>query len=84
MLSIDAARACGYRDSLYFFRRNKELVKLNLAGSEKEYLIGEGHLPIGLRTRSVTMIAVRNVFKLQGAKMLKSKWCSFCSALDSS
>ena len=73
VLSIDAARTCGYRDSLYFFRRNKELVKLTLAGVEKEHLIDIGRLSTTLKTRSVTMIAARNCFKLQGAKMLKSQ-----------
>lgn len=72
VLSIDAARTCGYRDSLYFFRRNKELVKLTLSGVEKEHLIDIGRLSTTLKTRSVTMIAARNCYKLQGAKMLKS------------
>lgn len=72
MLSIDAARTCGYKDSLYFFRSNKELAKLTLGGKEKEQLIDEGKLSERFRTRSVTMIAARNCFKLQGAKMIKS------------
>ncbi|KAL7416101.1 chromatin remodelling complex Rsc7/Swp82 subunit-domain-containing protein [Mrakia frigida] len=75
ILSIDAARTCGYRDSLYFFRRNKELVKLTLSGVEKEHLIDIGRLSTTLKTRSVTMIAARNCYKLQGAKMLKNaRW----------
>lgn len=72
MLSIDAAKTCGYRDSLYFFRRNKELVKLNLAGEEKDMLIRDRRLNGTFKARSVTMIAVRNAFKLQGSKMIKS------------
>ena len=71
MLSIDAARTCGYRDSLYFFRRNKELVKLSLANKEKDILIRDRRLNGTFKARSVTMIAVRNAFKLQGAKMIK-------------
>ena len=42
MLSIDAARGAGFKDSLYMFRRNLLLVKLTLEQEEKEKLIAEG------------------------------------------
>ncbi|KAH8986945.1 chromatin remodelling complex Rsc7/Swp82 subunit-domain-containing protein [Lactarius hatsudake] len=70
MLAIDAARTSGFRDSLYYFRRNPLAHKLNATPSEKEYLIEIGKLGSHLRTRSVTLITARSAFKLHGAKTL--------------
>jgi len=70
MLAIDAARTSGFRDSLYYFRRNPLAFKLNAAQPEKDYLISEGKLSSHLRTRSVTLITARSAFKLHGSKMV--------------
>ncbi|KAI0039219.1 hypothetical protein FA95DRAFT_1567284 [Auriscalpium vulgare] len=70
MLAIDAARTSGFRDSLYYFRRNHLALKLNATQQEKEYLIEIGKLGSHLRTRSVTLITARSAFKLHGSKML--------------
>ncbi|KAH9934143.1 chromatin remodelling complex Rsc7/Swp82 subunit-domain-containing protein [Fomitopsis serialis] len=75
MLAIDAARTSGFRDSLYYFRRNPLAMKLNATQAEKEYLIEVGKLGSHLRTRSVTMITARSAYKLHGAKTVKDgKW----------
>jgi chromatin structure-remodeling complex protein RSC7 len=71
-LSIDAARGAGYRDSLYFFRKNPLLIKLSCTDREKVTLIEEGRLGGQLRSRNVTMLAVRNVYKTHGAKIIKN------------
>ena len=71
MLAIDCARACGYRDSLYYFRRNPMMLKLNLTQAEKEYLIDLGKLHTNLRHRSVTMVTARSAFKQHGAKIIR-------------
>lgn len=71
MLSIDAARTSGFRDSLYYFRRNLLLVKLTLSQAEKEHLIELGRLSSNLKSRSVTMLTARSAYKAHGAKMLK-------------
>ena len=71
MLAIDAARTSGFRDSLYYFRRNPLAMKLNATQAEKEYLIEVGKLGSHLRTRSVTMITARSAYKLHGAKMVQ-------------
>lgn len=71
MLSIDAARAAGFRDSLYFFRRNPLLHKLNCGPAEKDRLIGEGKLHANLKSRQVTMITARNTFKIMGARFIE-------------
>lgn len=70
MLAIDAARSAGYRDSLYFFRRNPMIFKIELLQAEKEKLIDDGRLSGQLKTRNVTMVPARNVYKLHGAKFL--------------
>ncbi|KAL0573363.1 chromatin structure-remodeling complex subunit RSC7 [Marasmius crinis-equi] len=70
MLAIDAARTSGFRDSLYYFRRNPLALKLNATQAEKEYLIGEGKLGSHLKTRSVTLVTARSAFKMHGSKML--------------
>jgi chromatin structure-remodeling complex protein RSC7 len=70
-LSLDVARGAGYRDTLYFFRQNLLLIKLSCTDSEKVMLIEQGLLGAHLQTRNVTMLAVRNVFKTLGAKVVK-------------
>lgn len=70
MLAIDAARTSGFRDSLYYFRRNLLALKLNATQPEKDYLIAEGKLGSHLRTRSVTLVTARSAFKLHGSKMI--------------
>lgn len=74
MLAIDAARTSGFRDSLYYFRRNLLAFKLNATQPEKEYLIKEGKLGSHLKTRSVTLITARSAFKLHGSKMILGKF----------
>jgi chromatin structure-remodeling complex protein RSC7 len=74
MLAIDAARTSGFRDSLYYFRRNPLAFKLNATQPEKDYLIEIGKLGPHLRTRSVTLITARSAYKLHGAKMLIGTW----------
>ncbi|KAF8639179.1 hypothetical protein AX17_001666 [Amanita inopinata Kibby_2008] len=70
LLAIDAARTSGFRDSLYYFRRNALALKLNATQPEKDYLISEGKLGSHLRTRSVTLVTARSAFKLHGSKMI--------------
>lgn len=73
MLAIDAARTSGFRDSLYYFRRNPLAFKCNATQPEKEYLIEIGKLGSHLRTRSVTLITARSAYKLHGAKMIQGR-----------
>ncbi|KAJ7721018.1 chromatin remodelling complex Rsc7/Swp82 subunit-domain-containing protein [Mycena metata] len=75
MLAIDAARTSGFRDSLYYFRRNPLAFKQNATQPEKDYLISQGKLGPHLRTRSVTLVTARSAFKLHGSKMIyEGKW----------
>lgn len=73
MLSIDAARAAGFRDSLYFFRRNPLVHKLSCSQVEKDRLIELGKLSSNLKSRAVTMVSARNCFKVMGATFVAGK-----------
>lgn len=83
MLAIDAARSSGFRDSLYYFRRNPLALKLSASQKEKEALIQAGKLGAHLKTRSVTLVTARSAYKLHGAKMIIGKWvhalCQFAA-----
>lgn len=76
MLSIEAARCAGFRDSLYFFRKNETILKINMTSTEKEQLITSGMISGSLRSRSVTVVSARNVYKIMGAKFVKSEFQS--------
>ncbi|KAL7421619.1 chromatin structure-remodeling complex subunit RSC7 [Cryptotrichosporon argae] len=74
-LTIDAARACGYTDSLAFLRRCPQIIKLPCNGAEREMLIECGRIQGNLKHRIITMVALRNVYKLMGARLVKGgKW----------
>ncbi|WWC70061.1 uncharacterized protein I206_104006 [Kwoniella pini CBS 10737] len=74
-MTIDAARACGYSDSLAFLRRCPQILKLSCTAEERQLLIDIGRIAGNLRHRQVTMVSVRNVFKLMGARVVKDgKW----------
>ncbi|GAA6025673.1 hypothetical protein JCM10207_008824 [Rhodosporidiobolus poonsookiae] len=71
LLSVDAARCAGFRDSLYFFRRNPMIHKLSCTQQEKDRLIELGRLSGNLKSRAVTMVSARNVFKVMGATFVQ-------------
>ncbi|CEH14494.1 POLYCOMB GROUP PROTEIN [Ceraceosorus bombacis] len=65
-LAVDAARACGFKDSLYFFRRTPLLVRLFLTHKEREELVDAGRIDPKLKGRKIAVVAARNVFKVFG------------------
>ncbi|OCF60682.1 hypothetical protein L486_00318 [Kwoniella mangroviensis CBS 10435] len=74
-MTIDAARALGYTDSLAFLRRYPQILKLSCTADERQLLIDIGRIAGNLKHRQVTMVSVRNVFKLMGARVIKGgKW----------
>ena len=73
-LTIDAARACGYSDSLAFLRRCPQVLKLGCNADERQLLIDIGRVTGNLKHRMVTMVAMRNVYKLMGARVVKSQY----------
>ncbi len=72
-LTIEVARACGVFDTATLIRRCPFLHRINLTTSEKEWISREHTVSNLLRFKSVTMIAVRNAFKYQGAKLIKGE-----------
>jgi chromatin structure-remodeling complex protein RSC7 len=79
MLRIEAACTPGFRDSLYYFRRNPLTHKLNATQPKKEFLIEIRKLGLLLCTCSVTLITACSVFKLHSAKMLLGMYTFSCS-----
>ncbi|WVQ80825.1 hypothetical protein IAT38_002932 [Cryptococcus sp. DSM 104549] len=74
-LTIDAARACGYSDSLAFLRKYPTILKLSCTMGEREMLIDLGRITGNLKHRQVTMVSMHNVYKVMGAKMVKNgRW----------
>jgi chromatin structure-remodeling complex protein RSC7 len=71
LLSVDAARTVGFRDSLSLFRSHLRLVKLALLPQEKDDLIAAGRLNAQLRGRNVTIVTAKSIFKQFGAKAIK-------------
>lgn len=71
-LTIDVARACGYTDSLAFLRRCPTLLKLACNQEERQMLIDIGRVTGNLKHRMVTMVTMRNVYKVMGARVVKS------------
>lgn len=70
MLSIDVARALGFRESAYFFRKHPLLHKVVLSPEEKEHLMSDSRLTAQLRVRNVTIVTARSVFQLVGARII--------------
>ena len=68
-LAIDAARCAGFRDSIYFLRRNPWLWKMDATKVEKDRLISEGKLHQNLRSRGVSILSARAVYKFVSSPM---------------
>ena len=81
-LTIDAARTCGYGDSLAFLRRCPTILKLGCTADERQMLIDIGRVTGNLKHRMVTMVAMRNVYKLMGARIVKSRLIALCWTLQ--
>ena len=72
-LTIDVARSMGYNDSLAFLRRFPTILKLSCQPAERDFLIENGRVTGNLKHRMVTIVAVKNVYKLLGARTIKGE-----------
>ncbi|SCU94705.1 LADA_0G10506g1_1 [Lachancea dasiensis] len=70
MLSTEPARAVGFRDSYLFFQYHPNLYKLTISQDERNDLIHRGVIPYSYRTRTITLVSARGVFKEFGAKII--------------
>lgn len=72
-MTIDAARACGYNDSLAFLRRCPTIIKMACTPEERQLLIDIGRITGNLKYRQITMVSMRNVYKVMGARVVKGE-----------
>lgn len=81
-LTIDVARSMGYNDSLAFLRRFPQILKLSCQPAERDFLIENGRVTGNLKHRMVTIVAVKNVYKLLGARTIKGEQLGYETRLD--
>ncbi|CAO3607711.1 unnamed protein product [Cunninghamella echinulata] len=71
MFSKDPAALLGFRDSFVFMKKNPKLVKVHVTDSEKSFLVDTNKLRSTFRTREVSVVTARSVFKVFGHKVVK-------------
>ncbi|KAF7722882.1 hypothetical protein EC973_002602 [Apophysomyces ossiformis] len=71
MFSKDPAALLGFRDSFVFLKKNPKLVKVHVTDGEKGYLVEMNLLRSTFRTREVSVVTARSVFKQFGHRVLK-------------
>ncbi|KAI8139290.1 chromatin remodelling complex Rsc7/Swp82 subunit-domain-containing protein [Fennellomyces sp. T-0311] len=71
MFSKDPAALLGFRDSFVFLKKNPKLVKVHVTDAEKGYLVQHNLLRSTFRTREVSVVTARSVFKQFGHRVLK-------------
>ncbi|KAI9266627.1 chromatin remodelling complex Rsc7/Swp82 subunit-domain-containing protein [Phascolomyces articulosus] len=71
MFSKDPAALLGFRDSFVFLKKNPKLVKVHVTDAEKGYLVQHSLLRSTFRTREVSVVTARSVFKQFGHRVLK-------------
>ncbi|KAI7863569.1 chromatin remodelling complex Rsc7/Swp82 subunit-domain-containing protein [Spinellus fusiger] len=71
MFSKDPAALLGFRDSFVFLKKNPKLVKVHVNDAEKSHLVEMGLLRSTFRTREVSVVTARSVYKQFGHRVLK-------------
>ncbi|KAI8878688.1 hypothetical protein K501DRAFT_227949, partial [Backusella circina FSU 941] len=71
MFSKDPAALLGFRDSFVFLKKNKKLQKVHISNEEKGYLVDENLLRSTFRTREISVVTARSVFKQFGHRIVK-------------
>ncbi|KAG0170741.1 hypothetical protein DFQ30_002071 [Apophysomyces sp. BC1015] len=71
MFSKDPAALLGFRDSFVFLKKNPKLVKVHVTDGEKGYLVEMNLLRSTFRTREVSVVTARSVYKQFGHRVLK-------------
>lgn len=71
MLAIECARLLGYRDSYMLFNKNRSLYKINATQAEKDILIYQAILPSSVRSRPITIVTAKSMFRQFGARVIK-------------
>jgi hypothetical protein len=71
MFSKDPAALLNFRDSFVFIKKNPKLVKVYITDDEKSYLVETNKLRSTFRTREVSVVSARSVFKVFGHRVVK-------------
>lgn len=71
MFSKDPAALLNFRDSFVFIKKNPKLVKVYVTDEEKSYLVETNKLRATFRTRDVSVVSARSVFKVFGHRVVK-------------
>ena len=71
MLATECARVLGYRDSYLLFDKNRALYKITATQQEKDELIHQEILPYSYRSRHITMVTAKSVFRNFGARVIE-------------
>ncbi|KAI7903816.1 chromatin remodelling complex Rsc7/Swp82 subunit-domain-containing protein [Cokeromyces recurvatus] len=71
MFSKDPAALLGFRDSFVFLKKNVNLVKVHIDAVEKGYLVDSNMLRSTFRTREISVVTARSVFKQFGHRIIK-------------
>ncbi|KAI8080983.1 chromatin remodelling complex Rsc7/Swp82 subunit-domain-containing protein [Thamnidium elegans] len=71
MFSKDPAALLGFRDSFVFLKKNPKLLKVHIDNVEKGYLVDSNLLRSTFRTREISVVTARSVFKQFGHRIVK-------------
>ena len=71
MLGTECARVLGYRDSYLFFSKNRSLLKILATQQDKDDLIDQGILPYSRRSRLITLVTAKSIFRQFGARVIE-------------
>jgi len=70
MLATECARVLGYRDSYLLFNKNRSLYKIIANQAEKDDLIHQEILPYSYRSRQITIVTARSMFRQFGSRLI--------------
>jgi hypothetical protein len=70
MLATECARVLGYRDSYLLFNKNRSLYKIQATQAEKDDLIHQEILPYSHRSRQISIVTARSMFRQFGSRLI--------------
>ncbi|ORX61632.1 hypothetical protein DM01DRAFT_1380486 [Hesseltinella vesiculosa] len=71
MFSKDPAALLGFRDSFVFVKKNPTLIKIYMTDEEKRHLIANNKMRATFRTRDISVVTARSVYKVFGHRVVK-------------
>ena len=71
MLTVDVAKALGFRDSYLFLIRNPKFPRLVATDEDRETLVKLEIMPTQLKNRTIAIVTARSVFREFGHRVIK-------------